>query len=572
MSGTTNVFGLSQPSGTTNPLAILAGSPAYAGIEAVVSALYGPGLAAAQIAQQTVADPNKVALNLPADQVGEEIYNDNATLGPFIEAQGTGLMLFDNSDLSDTEMVNANNDNMLGEVLHVLLGGKFEIVDGAPRSAFIVASAADGGTPVSHQSTLIIQPLGGSDPGSVVEDDVGVVVSFEFGDSFINEDGTGFLIEAATPAANPPMAVMMTGDGSNGQIDVGGSGIVTQAGSGSVTVEADPGGTYIQTGYGAASVGSGGSTIDMIHGDLTLASSGGDLVTLGDGTSQVDLNPINQPGDTIIAGSGALTVTQSNEGKYINPGSPSIAANGINATVFGGAGTLTYSGSAGLLVLGSGAATVGGGAAGSQQEVFGGAGGIVYNGGAERGDVIAGSGSVTVQAGAGGGWYSGGTNGNNSLTANGAGTVLVAGGNGDTLTGATDGWSYLVAGRGNETLVGGNQSGTDFLFGGSGAEQLDLGGGVSVINPGAGAETITGGAGFAQVWLTGSSGAALIDTGAGGNILAVGFRLGVDHIRLDGQSVAAEIFAGGTSALRLSGGSSIELVGVDATKASNLFG
>ena len=46
----------------------------------------------------------------------------------------------------------------------------------------------------------------------------------------------------------------------------------------------------------------------------------------------------------------------------------------------------------------------------------------------------------------------------------------------------------------------------------------------------------------------------------------------MDHIHLDGQTVAAETFAAGTTALRLSGGSTIDLVGVDATEAGNLFG
>ena len=44
MSDATNVFGPLQPAGSTDPLSLLSGSPACAGIAAVVSALYGPEL------------------------------------------------------------------------------------------------------------------------------------------------------------------------------------------------------------------------------------------------------------------------------------------------------------------------------------------------------------------------------------------------------------------------------------------------------------------------------------------------------------------------------------------------
>ncbi|WP_428391669.1 hypothetical protein [Lichenicoccus sp.] len=563
MSDTRNVFGLLQPNGTSDPLAVLAGSPAYRGIAAVVSALYGPGRTTAQVTAQTVADPGKVTLNLLAGQVGEETYNDNASLGPFLSTPGSGLMLYDNTDVNDVEIVSpfpATGANVPDDVLDVLLGGAFEVVSEASHGAFIVAGPTKGGGPISHHSNIQMQPRDDVSGGYTVEDDVGITTTFIHGNNLLDENGTDFLVITGTPRGNPITTVTMTGTGSGGQIDIGANVVFTQTGRGNVTVQGSGGGIYIHTGSGAVSSQGDHSTVDMVHGDLTLNSQGGDVVSLGDGTSRINTAAFGLDSDTILAGSGAVT---------LNGGGASLS---LNAVVFGGSGRLAVAGAGGVLVLGSGNATIDGGAARMDQEIFGGSGTILFKGAAEQADLIAGQGSVTIQAGGDGGWYSGGTNGDNSLTATGVGTVLVAGGNGDTLTGGASGWSYLVAGRGNETLVGGNQSGSTFFFGGSGREQLDLGSGLSVINSGAGAATINGGGGAAQLWLTASSGSALIDPGAGGTLLAVGFRLGTDHIHLGGQQVTAEIFAGGTSALHLSGGSTIELVGVDATKATNLFG
>ena len=555
MPGTTNIFGLLQPAGTTDPLAILAGSPLHADMTNIVAALYGVGLTATQVASQTVADPSKVVLPLAAGQVGEELFNDNDSLTlPIGSIPETGVVLYDNSDVVDKEIVSFGN-GLPNDTLNVLLGGYFQILSTSAQAAFIIADAADGGGSISHASALILEPSGDQTGNSCyVEDDVGIAVTFSSGTNFLNETGTGFDVIGAVPAGFSATSLVITGNGSGGQIEVAGASTITQTGSGDVQVDAGKGGTFIHSGTGSVNASSQGATINMVHGDLTLSSQGGDLLALGDGTAAITVGGSAQNDDTIIAGSGATTIT------------------GANATVFGGSGTLDFSGGGGLLVLGSGNSTIGGGVAGTQDEVFGGSGTTIYNGDAEKGFLIAGSGSVTVTAGSGGGWYTGGSNGNNSLTATGIGTVLVGGGNGDTLTGAAGGWNYLIAASGNETLVGGNQSGTDFFFGGSGAERLNLGTGTSIINPGTGTETIDGSGGTSQLWVAASNGAVLFDAGLGGAATAIGFRLGTDHIGLGGQSVTSEKFSGGATMLTLSGGGTIQLDGLDATKATNLFG
>ncbi len=227
MSGT-NVFGLLQPSGSTDPLAVLSGSPVYPGIAGVVSALYGPGRTAAQVAAQTVADPDRTALQLPDGEVAKELFNDDGslTLTPG-SVYAAGVVLYDNTDLTDKELVPFES-NSPDPTLNVVLGGYFEIVATLGYGAFIVASPADGGTAINHDSQLILDPTDvppGRD-GFDVEDDVGVTLGCGYGQYDINETGTGFLILDAV-AAGGSAAVLMTGDGSDGQIDVGGGGAFT---------------------------------------------------------------------------------------------------------------------------------------------------------------------------------------------------------------------------------------------------------------------------------------------------------------------------------------------------------
>ena len=571
MSGTTNIFGLLQPAGTTDPLAALSASPVEPGIAAIVSALYGPGLTSAQIASQTVADPDKTSLQLQPGQVGEEIFDDNS-LGTSFPVPSTGVMIYDNSTATTQEEIVPEGPTN-GGALSVVLGGEFLIISIAAQGAFIIASPAEGGGVVSHNSEIAMQSFGGTaGDGYTVEDDVGIDNLFLSGNNVINEDGSNYRIIAQGPVSGSGTTVSMTGSGTGGQIDVTQGAVFTQAGTATASVSVQTASTYRHTGSGTISASAQASTVDMLHGDLTLSSEGGNLIALGDGSAAITTAGSSLPGDTVVAGNGAATVSGATYKMYNNFGQVSMMTADANATVFGGSGALDFAGGEGTLVLGAGNSTVGGGVAGSQDEAFTGAGTMTYNGQAEKGFLIAGTGSVTVHAGSGGGWYSGGSNGNNSLTATGIGTVLVGGGNGDILTGDANGWTYLVAGSGNETLVGGNQAGTDFFFGGTGAELLKLGSSTSLVNAGAGASTIEGGGGTAAIFLSAGSGALLVEAGPGGDMAVTGFRLGTDHIGLDGQSVSAENLSGGSTALTLSGGATIELVGLDATHATNLFG
>ena len=261
-------------------------------------------------------------------------------------------------------------------------------------------------------------------------------------------------------------------------------------------------------------------------------------------------------GDSITGASGnIIAVAGDNESVCLVSG----AAGSATTTVFGG-GSDVHDTAGGVLVMGTGAATVSGGLSST---IFGGTGGVVYQGGQEYADVIGGGGSCTIDAGAGGGWYGGGSLGANSLVATGAGTVLDAGGVGDTLTGAAGGGAWLIAASGNETLIGANQTGETTFFLGSGADLVRAGVGGSVIDTGAGAASVFGGGGHDQIW-GGSGGPDLFVAGSGGQLEIHGFRTGTDHLSAAGQQVVARASLGGGTLFTLSSGATVLLAGVEA--------
>ena len=238
-------------------------------------------------------------------------------------------------------------------------------------------------------------------------------------------------------------------------------------------------------------------------------------------------------------------------------------------TVFAGAATLSASADQNAtFILGSGSASIAGGAAGSRDVVFGGSGGFSYAGGQEAASVIGGAGSATITGGAAGGYYGGGSDGDNSLTAGGIGSVLVGGGGNDTLLAAGSGYDYLVAGEGNQTLRGAG-GGTDRFFLGSGSDAVTLGTGQSQLLTGLGTATIAGGGGSSALF-GGSGGADLYLQQTGSNMAITGFREGID--RIGGGTPNAIDVADGATVLRFGDGATITLNGVSDPTGGGLFG
>ncbi len=316
----------------------------------------------------------------------------------------------------------------------------------------------------------------------------------------------------------------------------------------------------------AGSLSGSGDTVILGAGDVLSLAGSQDTILLAGGAASSESIALSGDQDRLFGGLQAsdlrLTLSGATATVVLTGGHATIAGANAGTTVFGGASDVDYGGG-GILVMGSGAATVAGATAGMQQIVFGGGSGLLYQGGQGYADVVGGGGSCTIQAGGAGGWYGGSAAGNNLLVASGAGTVLDAGGNGDTLVGAAGGGSYLIAAAGNETLRGGNQTGESTVFLGSGSDRLTAGPGGSIIDTGAGTATVYGGGGHDQIW-AGSGGADLFVAGSGGQLEIHGFRTGIDHLQTGGQSIAAVVQSGGGTLFTLSSGATIMLAGVDA--------
>lgn len=195
-------------------------------------------------------------------------------------------------------------------------------------------------------------------------------------------------------------------------------------------------------------VGGAAATISSQSADQIWMQAGGGVVrssgtvlepTLYGGPTQQTTTVTGYSADTIIGGSGAVTVNTTLANDFI----------------FAGTGALQFNG-------GTGASTILGNAAGSAS-ITGGAGSVVaiaygqtqFTGGAGAATVAAFGGSVTISGGAGTGLFIGAPGGGNRITAGTGQATMYGGGTGDVLAAGSVGGGILVAGGGAETLVGG---------------------------------------------------------------------------------------------------------------------
>lgn len=387
---------------------------------------------------------------------------------------------------------------------------------------------------------------------------------------------------------------------------------------------------------------SGGNSL-FYTGPATVDISGGaasDVNTVALGFGSGGATSITQTGPSqmqIFGGSGMLRYDGGNAVVVLNgrASSDAVITSTGNNVVWGGSGTLSYvTGGASQLVLGSGAATVAGGAAGGSNGIVRGTGALSYAGVSEAETISGGSGSAravitagnssltfsggnatitlgsrfatltggeagttnSVTGGSGGFSYRGqaeaatvtGGSGSDTIFAGSGGGSYTAGSGGHSLLTATGGVTVLQGTASGDTLVGaasgstvmragagnetlvGGAGNASFVLGG-GAGTVSLGGGSSTVVTGPGSSTITGGAGSAVVSIGAHDGAVAFLAGQGDATLR-GFRLGTDHLLAPNQSVAATRLAGGGTVITLSGGATITLSGVDATHTTHLLG
>ncbi len=217
-------------------------------------------------------------------------------------------------------------------------------------------------------------------------------------------------------------------------------------------------------------------------------------------------------GSTIIGGGGLTRVD-------VTSGAP---------LVFGGTGSLFFSGTT-LLANTIAAPTVVGG--GGTASVFANAGGGQFWCGLGDMLFVGGSGGSTVTAGFGRSTLFGGT-GRDLLVSNTGFCTMVGGGDGAVLVAGSNSFSnVLVAGGGNETLVGAANPFGNLMFAGTGSD---------VMFGGAGRDTFVASGGDAQM-IAGSGVDEFIfsNEDGGGRTVIWNFAQGLDHAALFGYGVNA---------------------------------
>jgi hypothetical protein len=350
-----------------------------------------------------------------------------------------------------------------------------------------------------------------------------------------------------------------------------GGGLVVLNGAGTGYLSADllqPGGVFAA---GNVSVSGAASTVFVESGTLYGAASASTVVFAGGVNAELVMPASETPGSI-----SDITAAVAPGG-----GNDTVLANSGMGTIFGGSGTMTFTGVVSsdeddpdnyifpvvpyaALVVGGSGSLIAYGAMNTQNPEF-------YRYGTNM--------------------FFGGSAGGNILVSGDGASTLVGGGTGDQLYANGTASVILVAGAGNETLTGAGSTGGNVFYGGSGNDLMIAGGGNDTVVAGAGAQTIFGGNSSPTVILAGSgqdvilagasadyveagSGSALVFAGAndifaaingqaGGELAIVGFNTSNDFIQLQGyaSTVVATALAGATVA-----GGSTQLTLPDATK------
>ena len=343
----------------------------------------------------------------------------------------------------------------------------------------------------------------------------------------------------------------------------------------------------------AASTGSGpiGSVVDLLSETNNFVSQGNDTITVHSGTAtiaamgpstvvnNVDANLTfygNASATNVFGGNGTITAIGGTGGGTLigglagnnvlvaGGGTTTLVGVAAGDTLFGsdtGTDTLSAGGSGETLVGGGGTETL---VARAGSVAFGGSGNSTLFSGDEGGSIlVGGSGTSVLVAGAGNEEMWGGS-GYSTLWGGSGSDVL--GGNGDinsnTVMIGGVGNDVFVASAGTNTIYGGK--GNDLVWGGSGNLTIHEGNGNDTVAFGTGTTTVDGGAGT-NVYV-------LINGRAGGNDVINNFKVGTDHLSLNGYDPATvnQSVIGGNTVVSLSDHSTITLVGVTEHNISSL--
>ncbi len=425
--------------------------------------------------------------------IGSPAYGDASSLLAAINASVAGGSY--NVELpGSTATIPARSSGLLQVItggLYAVPTGYSALVDSATTAATVFGGSANGQIVVAGSGGLTFNA--GSGSGTVVAGDGANFISVLRGASAQKiSTGTGSSTIVATSGNND----LRTGYGSNLILAQGGNDTIVSAGNdlisvpdgnASITLSAfastiAPSNQVVFLGSGASQItentsgsygllaifdpmspsssksiivgGSGAATIAAQRSEQLWMQSGGGVINstgyllpgivlvdpIVPGTT-VTSGPMFTPlyvADTIIGGSGAVTVNTT------------LA----NDFVFAGAGALQFNG-------GTGASTILGNASGSAT-INGGEGSVVaiaygqtrFTGGSGAATVAAFGSGVTINGGSGTGLFVGASVGGNVISGGAGSAVIYGGGGGDVLTAGAAG-GIIVAGAGSETLIGG---------------------------------------------------------------------------------------------------------------------
>ena len=352
-------------------------------------------------------------------------------------------------------------------------------------------------------------------------------------------------------------------------------GTILSAAPGSTGLEADgvnPVTLVNRTGgpTGISLIANGGNDVLVSIGspDTLVGGAGNDVFFTGAAAST---DYLGGGKNIVVTGGDATVVATTGDDTIWSAGATSgklLASGGTGGTllVVTGAADSTLVDGAGKLVAFAGA---------GRTAAYGGSGQTESIGGPAPSYFTGGTGDATVYAGTGGGVFVGGTGngvfvsrGHTTITA-GNGPSQIYAGDGDTasLVGAAN--NVVAGSTGNVTLIGGGSTGNNLFLLGDGQDSVHGGQGSDIFYLGGGFGQITGGAGPDVYAAT---------KNVGGLDLIHGFRVGIDHLVLNGfggfearTALATQQNSGGTTTLNLTDGTKLTFEGV-AHMAANVFG
>jgi Ca2+-binding RTX toxin-like protein len=222
----------------------------------------------------------------------------------------------------------------------------------------------------------------------------------------------------------------------------------------------------------------------------------------------------------------------------------------------GGSDTITASSGSNTVIGGGSGPVVVNGSAGGNLYFVGGAGAVSVTGGTGNSTLFGGTGSAST-------FLAGGAGNNMLVGGSGTGSSTIGGGHNDVEFARGSGPITLIAGSGTSLMVGVTGTGIELFstnpLGNSGNALIGLNGASDTVVGGSGSSTVLGGTGIDTY--------SFLSGHAGGTETIYGLKQGDKIIfgNYAGNAIASEAVSNGTDVIKLTDGTTINLVGITHT-------